>query len=212
MKTYITAKTFEAAAASFPELAPQRTTDGKLAIAGYDPEAVWKDLNEIGFNQSKVLGFLAFPLDGRFIYYETATKLLNRPRPEYGANREDNEFLLTVPEPRKDSETRPIFATTLANLHVHERGSVVFPRETRGEGLLSDRDANLPEPTWRVLRDHFRLKGERRDKPARAPSSLFCMHQATKPSIRVPCQPTGLMYQYQRTYSYLSGLWLLANR
>lgn len=168
MKTYISARTFEAAAARFPELAPPRTTDGKLAVAGYDPEAVWKDLNEIGFNQSKVLSFLAFPLDRRFIYYETATKLLNRPRPEYGANREDNEFLLTVPEPRKDSETRPIFATTLANLHVHERGSVVFPRETRGEGLLADRDANLPEPAWRVLRDHFGLKGERRDDAARS--------------------------------------------
>jgi hypothetical protein len=147
---------------------PPRTTDGKLAIAGYDPEAVWKDLKTIGFDQSKVLSFLAFPLDGRFIYYETATKLLNRPRPEYAANREDNEFLLTVPEPRKDSETRPIFATTLANLHVHERGSIVFPRETRGDGLLGDRDANLPEPTWRVLRDHFGLTGARRDEVARA--------------------------------------------
>jgi hypothetical protein len=168
MKSYIGAKTFAAAAAGLPGLAPQKTPDGKLAIAGYDPEAVWKELHAIGFDQSKVLNFLAFPFDGRFIYYETGAKLLNRFRPEYAANRENNEFLLTVPEPRKVSETRPIFATSLVNLHVHERGSVVFPRETRGEGLLSDRDANLPEATWRVLRDHFGLKGERRDKPARA--------------------------------------------
>jgi hypothetical protein len=167
MKSYIGAKTFEVAAASFPVLAPPRTSDGKLAIAGYDPEAVWKELATIGFDQSKVLSFLAFPFDGRFIYYETGSKLLNRFRPEYAANRENNEFLLTVPEPRKVSETRPIFATSLVNLHVHERGSVVFPRETRGEGLLSDRDANLPEPTWRILREYFGLKGERRDKPAR---------------------------------------------
>jgi Type ISP C-terminal specificity domain len=47
------------------------------------------------------------------------------------------------------------------------RGSVVFPRETRGEGLLADRDADLPEAMWRVLRDHFKLKGERRDEAAR---------------------------------------------
>jgi hypothetical protein len=167
MKAYVEAKTFNVAAARFPELAPPPTTDGKPAIAGYDPEAVWKDLHKIGFEQSKVLNFLAFPLDERFIYYETETKLLNRSRPEYGANRKDNEFLLTVPEPRKASETRPIFATTLANLHVHERGSVVFPRETRGDGLLADRDANLPEATWRVLREHFGLKGERRDEAAR---------------------------------------------
>jgi len=43
----------------------------------------------------------------------------------------------------------------------------VFPRETRGEDLLADRDANIPEATWRVLRDHFGLKGERRDDAAR---------------------------------------------
>ena len=101
MNAYINAKTFEAAAARFPGLAPPGTGDGKPAIAGYDPEAVWTDLHEIGFDQSKVLSFLAFPLDERLIYYETETKLLNRPRPEYGANRKDNEFLLTVPEPRK---------------------------------------------------------------------------------------------------------------
>jgi Type ISP C-terminal specificity domain len=128
---------------------------------------VWKELRKIGFDKSKVLSFLAFPFDQRFIYYETGTKLLNRPRPEYGTNRKDNEFLLTVPEPRKESETRPIFATTLANLHVHECGSVVFPRETRGYDLLADRDANIPEATWRLLRDHFDLEGERRDEAAR---------------------------------------------
>jgi hypothetical protein len=32
----------------------------------------------------------------------------------------------------------------------------------------TNRDANLPEATWRVLRDHFGLKGERRDSTARA--------------------------------------------
>src|SRR3546814_7960145 len=105
MKAYISAKTFEAAAARCPELAPPRTNNGKLGIAGYVPEAVWKDLHKIGFDESRVLHFLSFPLDERFIYYETGTKLLNRPRPEYGANREENEFLLTVPEPRKATET-----------------------------------------------------------------------------------------------------------
>ncbi len=32
----------------------------------------------------------------------------------------------------------------------------------------ADRDANIPETTWRVLRDHFGLNGERRDDAARA--------------------------------------------
>ena len=72
-----------------------------------------------------------------------------------------------MPEPRKVSETRPLYATTLVNLHVHERGSVVIPRETRGDDLLVDRDANLPEAAWRVLCDHFGLTGHRRDDDAR---------------------------------------------
>jgi len=81
MKTYIGAKKFDAAAARFPELAPPPTEDGKLAVAGHDPEAVWNDLHRIGFDDAKVLSFLTFPLDERFIYYETDTKLLNRPGP-----------------------------------------------------------------------------------------------------------------------------------
>jgi hypothetical protein len=62
----------------------------------------------------------------------------------------------------------PMFVTTLVGLHVHERGSVVFPRETRGSDLLADRDANIAEPAWRILRAHFGLEGERRDGCARA--------------------------------------------
>ncbi|MBM3654087.1 MAG: helicase, partial [Alphaproteobacteria bacterium] len=166
-RIYIGSSTFIEAQKRFPALAPEKGEDRKNAIAGYDPESVWTDMKSIGFDRSKISDFLAFPFDQRFIYYELGTKLLNRPRPEFAANRSDNEFLLTVPEPRKASETRPIYSSTLANLHVHERGSVVFPRETRGDDLLSDRDANVGEKTWRALRKHFRLKGERRDDDAR---------------------------------------------
>jgi Type ISP C-terminal specificity domain len=69
--------------------------------------------------------------------------------------------------PLKATETRPLFATGLANLHVHERGSVVFQRETVSDDLLAHRDANIAEPAWRLLRDHFGLVGERRDQAAR---------------------------------------------
>ena len=168
LKAYIAAPSFEVASASFPELAPPGTTDGKPAIAGYEPKDVWKDLQQIGFDEDRVKPFLAFPLDQRWIYYETRTKLLNRPRPEYESNLSSNEFLLTVPEPRKETETRPLFATTLANLHVHERGSVVFPRDVVSNDLLAHRDANIAEPTWRRLRDHFGLSSDRSSDEARA--------------------------------------------
>jgi hypothetical protein len=36
------------------------------------------------------------------------------------------------------------------------------------DDLLAHREANLSEPAWRVLRDHFGFAGERRDEDARA--------------------------------------------
>ena len=137
-------------------------------------------------------------MDQRWIYYETEHKCLNRARPEFGANLEHNEFLITVPEPRKVSETRPLYATTLVNLHVHERGSVVIPRETRGDDLLVDRDANLPEAAWRVLCDHFGLTGHRRDDDARhltgncsALPWRFSTRRPIRPITGAPCLRTG---------------------
>jgi hypothetical protein len=160
MSGYLKANTFQDASSICPDLAVEH--------AGYVPITCWELLKREGeYSADKLLPFLTFPLDQRWIYYETEHKLLNRPRPEFGKNLESNEFILTVPEPRKVSEARPVFATTLVNLHVHERGSVVIPRETCGDDLLTDRDANLGEPTWRILREHFSLRGERRDKAAR---------------------------------------------
>jgi predicted helicase len=135
---------------------------------GYAPDKVWNEVKKIGFDENKIQSDLVFPFDQRWIYYEIEAKWLNRSRPEFAVCLEDNEFLVTVPEPRKVSETRPVFATTLVNRHVHERGSAIFPRETRGDGLFSDRDANLGETTWRKLRECYGLKGDRRGAHARA--------------------------------------------
>ena len=160
MKAYFGAASFEAAAEACPDVATKR--------ARYHPNAVWNKLKAGGgFATGKTKPFLTFPLDQRWIYYEAEHKWLNEARPEFAANLEDNEFLITVPEPRKVSETRPLYAATLVNLHVHERGSVVIPRETRSDDLLADRDANLPESAWRVLREQFGLSGHRRDDDAR---------------------------------------------
>jgi hypothetical protein len=53
--------------------------------------------------------FLVFPLDQRSIYYTDRHKWLNEGRAEFAQNVNENEFLVTVPEPRKHSETLPIF-------------------------------------------------------------------------------------------------------
>ncbi|MES2137390.1 MAG: type ISP restriction/modification enzyme [Pseudomonadota bacterium] len=161
LKSYFAADSFAAAAESAPEIASEK--------ARYDPEKVWKALKAEGhFQQSAIKPFLTFPFDQRQIYYVDKYKWLNEARPEFARNLEDNEWLVTVPEPRKVSETWPLFSTTLVNLHVHERGSVAFPREIVSDDLLEQRDANIAEPAWRVLRDHFGLSGTRSGNDARS--------------------------------------------
>lgn len=160
IKTYFEAHDFDTFIAEFPAFGVKR--------ANYAPKEVWEDMRRrLKFEPERVLPYLVFPFDQRWIYYSEHPHFLDRHSPDFARNRKDNEFLVVVPEPRKVSETRPLFATTLVGLHVHERGSVVIPRETTGEGLVADRDANLPEPTWRILRDHFGLQGHRRDEQAR---------------------------------------------
>ena len=162
MQKYFSASTFADALTAVPELVEARA-------GGYDPEKAWSSLKAKGhFIQAAIKSFLVFPFDRRFLYYSVDYKLLNRARPEFADNEQSNEFLVCVFAPRKVSEIYPVFSRELLNYHVHERGSYVFPRETRGDDLLADRDANIREPTWRILRDHFGLIGERSEGAARA--------------------------------------------
>lgn len=152
IEAYFSASSFAAAAQACPGVAEPR--------ARYNPESVWKKIKGAdGYKSEQIRSFLTFPFDQRWLYYEPEHKWLNEARPEFGVNLESNEFFITVPEPRKVSETRPLFATTLVNLHVHERGSVVFPRESGGGDMIATRDANIPEATWRIVRQHFALSG-----------------------------------------------------
>jgi hypothetical protein len=160
MKAYFGASKFADVVRIFPKFGVKR--------ANYKPEPVWKDMRELGYERSRIHAYLTFPFDMRWIYYSQHPHFLDRHSPDFARNRTSNEFFVTVPEPRKTTETIPVYSTTLVGLHVHERGSVVFPRETRGVDLLADHDANIPEASWRVLRDHFGHKGERRDDSARA--------------------------------------------
>jgi len=137
LSVYFGGKDFQAAKQACEEIATPR--------ARYDPKKVWLKLKAAGhFRNDAIVPFLTFPFDRRYIYYVPTDKWLNEARPDFARNAANNEWLITVPEPRKASETWPVYATELVNLHVHERGSVVFPRETRGDDLLSDRDASRP--------------------------------------------------------------------
>jgi hypothetical protein len=160
VRSYMSAASFNKAIKEHPAFANK--------YEGYDAPKVWDEVRRIGFDADKIVSSLIFPFDTRWIYYEVSGKWLNRSRPEFASNLESNEFFITVPEPRKVSESRPVFSQTLVNRHVHERGSAIFPRETRSDDLLSDRDANIGESTWRIMSKHFGLSGLRRDADARA--------------------------------------------
>jgi hypothetical protein len=119
-----------------------------------------------------------FPLDLRWIYYETENKLLNRPRRELWNNLVTNEFPVTVPEPRQYSEIRPLLLTCAFDLHVHDRGSICFPVEVNTEAAPSTplfgesagapvRIANLHDNVWTALAREWELTGTLADPPAK---------------------------------------------
>jgi hypothetical protein len=90
--------------------------------ARYEPRTTRETLRKVsGFRLDHIVPYVSFPLDARWLYYETEAKLLNERRPDLWENRQGNEFLIAVPEPRRLSEARPLFATTLFDLHLHDR-------------------------------------------------------------------------------------------
>ncbi|HVI32672.1 type ISP restriction/modification enzyme [Phenylobacterium sp.] len=149
---YITAPDFEAAAQACPGLAIPR--------ARYEPSKIWSALSDLGFDRGRLKPYLLFPFDQRWIYYEDRLKLLNEPREILGANLEDACFLIAVPEPRKVSEAKPLFARTLLDLHVHDRGSVAIPAVVKIDDIGGAKIANLAPEVWAGLRRAWDLDGD----------------------------------------------------
>ena len=161
MQYYFESDSFAAVRDRYPVLTESR--------ARYDPKETWSFLREhTSFDAARVVKYLLFPMDRRWIYYESEAKLLNEKRPEFWENLEGNEFLVAVPEPRQASEVFPLLSTILVDLHVHDRGSVCFPRETRPGTLIAQRVANIAEPAWNALKTKWNLAGDRTGDDARS--------------------------------------------
>jgi hypothetical protein len=169
MSDYFSSMTFSELQRRYPSLCEPR--------AGYDPEEARKKLMNVGFHKSKILRYLLFPLDARWIYYELGSKLLNRPRPELAEHLQANEFLIGTPQPRRVSESRPLIVSGLFDLHVHDWGSVGFPAEVNPDaeigGLFKHApvdlvpSANLSDGAWLTLSAGWKLKGDRRGTDAK---------------------------------------------
>lgn len=159
---------FEDLEEEYPELCASR--------ARYHPTATRSILvQQDGYDDDKIVPYILFPLDQRYLYYETGHKLLNESRPALKANLTDeNSYLLAVPQPRRRSESIPLFATTAFDLHVHDRGSVGFPARVYHEPdqseLFEERPdgprANLNSQFWERLRESWELEGDLYDEMA----------------------------------------------
>lgn len=140
--------------------------------ARYEPREMRAYLRgNSAFLEAAIVPYVVFPLDARHLYYETEAKLLNERRAELWRNLRGNEFLVAVPEPRRVSESRPLLATSLFDLHLHDRGSVGFPAEVRpaeterstlfetAEAHDESPRANLDENFWRVVSEQWGREG-----------------------------------------------------
>lgn len=153
MRGYFNAESFEEVQEVAPALAVDR--------ARYDPKEVWEEARSRSqFDENAIVPYLLFPLDSRWLYYQSTTKLINEKRPEFWSHLGSNEFVVAAPSARQLSETRPFLSETLVDLHAHDRGSVCIPRETFRGDLLSARLANLDKSTWNRLREEFRYSGD----------------------------------------------------
>ncbi len=149
------------------------------------------------FDETKIVPYVVFPLDVRWLYYETACKLLNEARPDLFEILDQGEFLVTVPEPRKESETRPILLTGAFDLHLHDRGSVAFPMEVNRKGDAgplfeegvgaASRVSNISPSIWAVLKERWGLRGELQDRHAKALArslARFCLAVCHSPAYQ----------------------------
>lgn len=171
MRDYFSELSFEEVRRRHPVLCEPR--------ARYQPHQVRERLRKTSeFRSDRIVPYLVFPLDRRFIYYEPETKLLNERRPELWANLADNFFLVAVPQPRQVSESRPLVATSLFDLHLHDRGSVGFPAQVRPASLprslftpeepaATRPVANLTPDVWSSFQGAWRLRGGRDGEEAR---------------------------------------------
>ena len=171
MRDYFSDLSFEILRERHPVLVTKR--------ARYSPNEVRDYLQKhSSFDPERLVPYLLFPMDHRFVYYETEAKLLTERSPKLWDNREDNVFLVALPHARRSSETRPLVASTLFDYHLHDHGSFGFPvhvnPEEEADHLFADQSleaqepgANLHSAAWEILKKTWGFGGDLRGDPAK---------------------------------------------
>ncbi|HET7294375.1 MAG TPA: type ISP restriction/modification enzyme, partial [Vicinamibacteria bacterium] len=169
MREYFSSVSFAEFRVRHPNLVEKR--------AEYEPEVVRENLKRVtAFKNSLLLPYHLFPLDARFLYYETEGKLLTRRSPQLYEHLDAGGFLVAVPQSRRASEVRPLFCSTLFDYHLHDRGSFgfpvwlrpsAFPRDLFSEEEPEKAVANLSPTAWAALKETWSLEGDLTGKAAR---------------------------------------------
>lgn len=172
--------------ADMAALAPSLMTPANEFI---DPETFRASMQadfEADDPATKSRSYLYRPLDDRWIWYDTRRRVFARPdKPwsgclvqRYGEEFEnalldDNVFLCAVSQPRRRSESRPLLAHGLVDLHVSDRGVTCFPAEARaaapsangsifsaGNSFEPAAWSNLDRSVWHALQKAWSLSGD----------------------------------------------------
>ena len=115
----------------------------------YDARAVRDSLlRRAGPVESGFIRHAYRPFDTRWLYWESDSKLLDRPRPDYRPHvLEGNLWLSSAQHLRKGAEEpQTCFTAHIGSLHLIERGANMFPTWLRDEGLGLGGDGTQRRP------------------------------------------------------------------
>ncbi|HEX7101264.1 MAG TPA: type ISP restriction/modification enzyme, partial [Nitrolancea sp.] len=90
---------------------------------GFDPVSTRTFLLQRGFRPENIVRYLYRPFDARWLYWEAATKLLDRNRAEYFPHVMPGNLWLALAQRYRRAFDSPLATTLLSSLHVIERGT-----------------------------------------------------------------------------------------
>ncbi|HRX62391.1 MAG TPA: N-6 DNA methylase [Candidatus Competibacter sp.] len=95
--------------------------------ARFDPKQTRAILQKRGFRSENIVRYAYRPFDIRWLYWESATKLLDEKRSEYFPQiTQENIWIAAAQKQRRDFDP-PVITKSLGSLHLIERGANLFP-------------------------------------------------------------------------------------